>query len=478
MSSTPTEALAVPQPSGNAVTLELIRPDLLRQITITIAEQQFTGLVGEAELGKSRILDAALLQLASRQWAVIKLDLDSAWSPNRLAWQWALELARATVGAAPISHVHSVDRSTWPASTRSAILALPGALGPETAALAQQLQPAKGIGRDDALDAPLQATLALARERDVILAIDHLETPSAAGLRSPDVAKLLWSIRAPAQHLNRLHVVVATRPAAQDLASGTESAYNLLGRWLTVQPPTAEEFAGATGMPLPWCEHVVGHTGGHPSSTIEVLAELRKITTERAQILPDLPSGYSENRAASLVEYAIVTISERHVDLARRSIEHARSVHRLGSHLLTAVARGEGPYQATPEITGSEVAKAMVRLHLNGLVRQRGSQRGWEPTDPRITWALTGATSRSIGRWKGLRGGAADEMYVGAYIIDATTGRRCQIEEVIEDAVLRVRFDDGHSDVIKVRRPTTDELDHLRIREINENVSDATDHDE
>lgn len=143
-------------------------------------------------------------------------------------------------------------------------------------------------------------------------------------------------------------------------------------------------------MPLPWCERVVAHTGGHPASTIEVLAELRALTAGQGRIDPDLPNGYTEQRAASLVEYAIATVSERHYDLARRAIEHARSLHRLGSHLLAAIARGEGPYQATPEIPGSEVAKAMVRLHLNGLVRPRGSQRGWEPTDPRIRWALVG----------------------------------------------------------------------------------------
>jgi hypothetical protein len=396
MSSTSIEALAVPEFSGNTVTLEVARLPLLRQVIETIAEQHFTGLVGEAELGKTGILNAALRQFASRQWAIVKLDLDGAWSPNRLAWQWALELARAAVGAVPISHLHALDRSMWPAGTRSAVLSLPGALGPETAALAEAPQPASGIGRDDALQAPLQATLAMARQRKVILAVDHLETPSAAGLRSPDVAGLLWSIRAPGQHLENLHVVVATRPAAQELASGSESAYHLFGRWLTVQAPTGEEFAAATGMPRPWCDRVVAHTGGHPSSTIEVLAELRALTAGRGRSVPDLPKGYSEKRAAALVEYAIVTVSERHVDLARRAIEHARSVHRLGSHLLAAVARGEGPYQATPEIAGSEVAKAMVRLHLNGLVRPRGSQRGWEVTDPRIRWALTGAVSLSV----------------------------------------------------------------------------------
>jgi hypothetical protein len=221
MSTTPVEAFAIPEPSGNTVGLEVARPHLVRQVTETIAEQSFTGMVGEAELGKTGILNAALRQLASRRSTIVKLDLDSGWSPNRLAWQWARQLATAAVGAVPISHLEALDRSMWPASTRSAVLSLPGALGAETAALAQAPQPAKGIGRDDALQAPLQATLALAGQRQLILAIDHLETPSAAGLRSPDVAGLLWSIRAPGQHLPTLHVVVATRPAAQELASGT-----------------------------------------------------------------------------------------------------------------------------------------------------------------------------------------------------------------------------------------------------------------
>jgi hypothetical protein len=56
----------------------------------------------------------------------------------------------------------------------------------------------------------------------------------------------------------------------------------------------------------------------------------------------------------------------------------------------------------------------------------------------------------------------------GDHIIDAKTGRRCQIEEVLADgALLRVRFEDGHSDTVEVRPTTDDELEDLRARELD-----------
>jgi hypothetical protein len=68
---------------------------------------------------------------------------------------------------------------------------------------------------------------------------------------------------------------------------------------------------------------------------------------------------------------------------------------------------------------------------------------------------------------EGLQGGVIDGPFVGAHMIDATTGRRCQVLEILDDdgTVLRVRFEDGEDDVIKVRRPTPDELRSVRRRE-------------
>lgn len=393
MSSAVSDTLAPPAPTGSTLSLASARQALVERVAETIAAQPFTGLVGEAEVGKTGILSAALRHLAYRGRTVIEIDLDGAWSPNRLAWRWSIELARAAIGTAALSHIHGLDRSMWPASTRSAVLSLPSALGEPTASLALAAQPPNGIGRDTVLDAPVQATIRFARARSelVVLALDHLEMPSASGLRSPDVAQLLWSLRAPGQQVENLRVVVATRPVAQELASGREAAYHQFGRWLTIQPPTADEFADVSGVPTAWCARVLRQTDGHPSSTVEILDEIRALTTPpRGSAAPDRPDGFSPRRAAAIVEQAIFTVSGRHADLARRAVEHARSLHRLGGHLLTAVARGQGPYEATQEIAGSEVAKAMVRLHLNGLVRHTAGYGGWATTDPRVRWALAG----------------------------------------------------------------------------------------
>jgi hypothetical protein len=134
---------------------------------------------------------------------------------------------------------------------------------------------------------------------------------------------------------------------------------------------------------------VVAHTAGHPSTTIEVLDGIRQTTAAFERMNPSSSGGHADLRPDALIDVAIRIVRDRHGDLARHAVQHARTLHRFGGHLLEAVARGDGPYEATPEIKGSEVAKAMIRLHLSGLVRAR-APRGWAITDPRIKWVLTG----------------------------------------------------------------------------------------
>lgn len=64
--------------------------------------------------------------------------------------------------------------------------------------------------------------------------------------------------------------------------------------------------------------------------------------------------------------------------------------------------------------------------------------------------------------WEGQHGGVIDGPYVGAHVIDANTGLRGQIEEVLDDGWLQVRLDDGSSIRIRARRPTPEELRKLR----------------
>ncbi len=343
------------------------------RIVQSAAEQTFTGLVGEADVGKTALLTAALERLQESGWAVVRLDLDGAWSPNRLAWRWARELMRAVAGSVVLSHLDALDPGMWPDATRKALLRLPEQLGSDVAHLAEARQPARGVGKAAALDTPVNATLDLASQRRLVLVFDHLEAPKAAGISSPDPAEMLWRLRSRGQYLRDLHVIVCTRPPARDIASGPKAAYHLDGRWLTVDAPTARDFSEATGIETAAVEAVVSRTGGHPRATLELLSALR--------------GSYSSKPTA--IDAVIAHVADRHVDLTRRYMQHARSVHRLGGHLLLAIAQGSGPYEATPEIDGSEVSQAMTRLHLNGLVRRVGP-REWAPADPRVLWALGG----------------------------------------------------------------------------------------
>jgi DNA-binding NarL/FixJ family response regulator len=338
------------------------------RIAETVQEQSFTGLVGEADVGKTALLHAAVSHL-SNKFTIVMLDLDGAWSPNRLAWRWARELTRAVIGTVAHSHLDALSPEMWPASTRGALLQLPEQLGREVAGLAGTPAPPRGVGKSHVLDGPVQATRKLAEQRPLLLVLDHLEAPRAAGLSSPDVSELLWRVRSSGQYSRNLHVLVCTRPPAQDLAAGPDAAYRLDGRWLTLDPPSPEAFSDATGVAHDTTELVHARTGGHPRATIELLQELL-----------DTPVAHDP---VSLIS----RVAERHTDLARRYVQHARSVHRLGAHLLLAIAQGYGPYEATPEIGASEIAPAMTRLHLNGLVRRTGP-REWAISDPRVAWVL------------------------------------------------------------------------------------------
>ena len=105
------------------------REPAVERIVETATEQSFTGLVGEADVGKTALLHAALARLA-QDWMIVTLDLDGAWSPNRLAWRWARELARAVTGDVALSHLTALSPEMWPAGTRSALLRAFGATRP------------------------------------------------------------------------------------------------------------------------------------------------------------------------------------------------------------------------------------------------------------------------------------------------------------------------------------------------------------
>ena len=174
------------------------------------------------------------------------LDLDGAWSPNRLAWRWARELTRAVIGTVALSHLDALSPEMWPASTRSALLQLPAQLGREVATLAEAPVPPRGVGKPDVLDGPVQATRRLAEHKPVLLVLDHLEAPRRGRARLPRRrrAPMAGALRRPVHAKParpRLHPTSGTGPRRR-----TDAAYRLDGRWLTLDPPSPEAFSDAT----------------------------------------------------------------------------------------------------------------------------------------------------------------------------------------------------------------------------------------
>jgi DNA-binding CsgD family transcriptional regulator len=358
--------------------IDRARDPLVERVLETVLENTFTGIVGEAESGKTYTLRRALRLMGADGWRFVELDLDGAYSANQLAWTWARQMARAVMDGVAFSHMTSLSPSMWPSSTRGEFANLPRRIGAEATRLAQAPHPDGTVGSAKQLTALARATANLAREGGrIVLVVDHLEAPETTRARTPDARELLWMIRAAGQHVPDLHVVASCRPVAQDLAADTDAAYHLDGRWLTVGPLTVEGLPDELGHEE--AATVIGATGGHPPATHELIVEM--LTGE--------PSRATPNRPGVALQTAIGRLAARHASLAGRYLQHARSLHRLGGHLLQVTARGEGPYSGSPNIDPSQIAEAMKRLDLAGLVAKRDrASTEWVIADPRVGWAL------------------------------------------------------------------------------------------
>ncbi len=170
----------------------------------------------------------------------------------------------------------------------------------------------------------------------------------------------------------RLRVLLVCRTAAVELAAAPTAAFYGDGQWLTLTPPPAEAFATATGHSPGLVKLVLSRTGAHVNSTLE--------------LLESLPADASP----ADVEQTIRRLAALHADLARRTLQHARTLHRLGGHILQVVAAGNRPYQETPDARSKEIGAAVGALHAAGIVRRKDAlrQKNWAVTDPRVAWGL------------------------------------------------------------------------------------------
>jgi len=352
--------------------LTTARGDVVERIEESILTLPLTGVMGEADCGKTLLCSIVRTNMHKRGTTVISLDLDGAYSPNRLAWSWAKELARAVIDPASISHLDALPQDMWPASTRNQILSLGEHLGEETAALVELPSPRHGAGDLDAIASTLTATERLARSRETLLVIDHLEAPSLTPRHPLNVVQLLWRVRAVTQLQPRLRVLLISRTPAVKLATAPTAAFYGDGQWMTVTPPSPEAFATATGRSRDLIEIVLSRTGGHVNSTLELLEALPTVAD------------------SADVEQTTRRLAARHTDLTRRTFQHARTLHRLGGHILQAIAEGKRPYQETPDARSKEIGAAVTALHLAGIIRRQDAlrQKHWTITDPRVAWGL------------------------------------------------------------------------------------------
>lgn len=355
----------------------------------------FVGIHGNAGVGKTFTANRVLKRLDA---PTISIDLARCTSYGDLAYQWARELAVARLASEAVFDIETSEPRHWSSHTFDGITKFAEEFGPHIADLFQNA----GRHRDSAFEPDrslgelTRATASLGETDSAVLFIDHLEAPGLSFRHPVDVAELLWAIRSVSQTHSTLRVLVACRPAAVEIAAGQDAAFYGDGIWIRQAPPGSEDFAKATNAPPHVTDEVISYTRRHVAATLEVLQHHA-----------------TSQRTFESVQY----VAGCQHDVGTRALEYARSLHRLGGHLLTALAQRRGPYESSRSEQTKTVAAAMTKLSLAGLV-DRDEEGGPIIADPRVEWWLTGGvadqstswtiavTQRADGRYEGLRPGA------------------------------------------------------------------------
>lgn len=344
------------------------REEQVSTIVDALLGEGFVGITGDPLVGKSLLVNRALALIGHHHRArTVRIDLQGAYSLAKLVARWHHALLRAAAGTVATSHAAALPREFWPASTEAALLDARDLLGSAyDGALIET--PAKGAKPAD-VAAPLEATARLARRCPVVLVIDHLEAPLLTTRHPIDPAALLWEIRAAAQSIDGFRVAVVCAPAAQPLAAGPDAAFFGDGRWLTIPSVDLTHWHAASYGSLDAAEReLVRLSRGTIPSALRLLRDHR----------PDEDPGATFRRCAQ--------DDQLH---AARCVQHAFSLHRLGGHVLTSIAAGAGAYAATPDARSDDVAGAVEKLRLAGLLRRDPDDaRGWLLVDPLVEHAL------------------------------------------------------------------------------------------
>lgn len=332
-----------------------------------LSNRRFVGLRGDAGVGKTRLLRRVLVRRQMRNIGHVgAVDLDGAWGVGRTAWLFFHAAATALVGPMAMSHlVAGLDEGLMPARSRRARFDIFNLLADER--LVDAVLNRTTLEDDETL-LP-QAINVFGQLEDTVLAIDHLEAPGLPPRHPVDLDHLLWQIRSVHQRNPTLRVCLCGRSEAADHVRSEDAAFYNDGIWLTITPPGADVWQHVAR--AAWrkpnnrrLESILELTEGQPASTIALLARDTSIS----------------------IADVIAQTTDAFATTADRTVQHARSLHRLGAHLLMVIARNERPYSAVPG-GRAEVTRALAALRAAGLVSKRG--RGeWRLTEPLVAIAL------------------------------------------------------------------------------------------
>jgi len=350
--------------------LEMARLAESERITEALQSSRVVGILGEGEVGKTATIRAAL-GASLPENPVLRMDLAGAASEGHLAFRLVRQVAIAELGT---------EFSTLkvgalvPASLERKKVDLAELLGVEGVEEALRDWPS---GSFELLQA-LRAIEKVAQQRETILWIDHLESPSLTPRHPLDLDRLLWALREMVQRGSLLSVVLSGRDATEGEVLGREAAFHQQGRWLSLDNPAEEvweKVASDLRVSRDLAGDLVSLTGGHPETMLGALVRLSQEDSRTAdEVLGELAS-----MSAALVG---------------RVAQHAATLHRLGAKVLEQIALGHGPYAASQrgDSPPQEIRKVLGRLQLAGIIRH---DDGWSVVNPLVAILLRREVSRT-----------------------------------------------------------------------------------
>ena len=277
------------------------------------------------------------------------------------------------LGPVNASLAAGLPESDWPASTVQRVVRAREILGEDYEdARSETITETDRRAHD--LRRVIELTLELARRQRCVLVLDHLDAPRHTQRHPIDPSEVVWQIRSLAQHEPNLGVVIVVAEDQVDVFAGPDAAFYDDGRWLTVAPPTASEWSTVfEGRTPPDFVQLRSLSTGHVPSELALAAE---VWQHPERTLPDA----FERLAATQHQHA------------GRCQDHAASLHRLGVHTLTAIARQDRRYAINDR--SDRIAEANRRLYAAGLIRPAVDTNrvlGWQLVDPFVARLLRGS---------------------------------------------------------------------------------------